>query len=45
MTTTLASPTLNLSPFTNEPYADFTQPENRRAMEQALQQVRWRVRP
>ena len=40
MTTTLASPTLNLSPFTNEPYADFTQPENRRAMEQALQQVR-----
>ena len=45
MTTTLASPTLNLSPFTNEPYTDFSQPENRQAMEQALATSSRRVRP
>jgi 1-pyrroline-5-carboxylate dehydrogenase len=30
----------NLPEFRNEPYADFTQPENRRAMEEALRTVR-----
>jgi len=32
--------TAKLSDFRNEPYADFTQSENRRAMESALQKVR-----
>ena len=40
MTTTLASPTLSLSEFRNEPLADFKQPENRAAMQRALSQVR-----
>src|SRR6185369_14836817 len=34
----MATPTL--SEFRNEPYADFSQPENRQAMEAALQKVR-----
>jgi 1-pyrroline-5-carboxylate dehydrogenase len=40
MTTTLASPTLSLSEFRNEPAADFKKPENRAAMQRALSQVR-----
>ncbi len=32
--------TATLSEFRNEPYADFSLPENRRAMEAALAQVR-----
>jgi 1-pyrroline-5-carboxylate dehydrogenase len=40
MTTTVASPTLSLSEFGNEPLADFKQPENRAAMQRALSQVR-----
>ncbi len=40
MSTILASPTLSLAEFRNEPAADFTQPANRSAMQQALSEVR-----
>lgn len=40
MSTILASPTLSLAEFKNEPAADFSQPANRSAMQQALSQVR-----
>lgn len=40
MSTILASSTLSLPEFRNEPAIDFTKPENHRAMEQALAQVR-----
>jgi 1-pyrroline-5-carboxylate dehydrogenase len=40
MSTILASPTLSLAEFRNEPAADFSQPANRSAMQQALSQVR-----
>ena len=32
-----------LTPFVNEPFVDFTQPENKRAMEAALAEVRARL--
>ncbi|HVW83644.1 MAG TPA: L-glutamate gamma-semialdehyde dehydrogenase [Bryobacteraceae bacterium] len=37
---TPAKPVLNLPDFHNEPYADFTRPENRRRMEEAQAKVR-----
>lgn len=40
MSTSLGSPTLSLPDFRNEPLADFSQPSNRAAMEQALAKVR-----
>ncbi len=40
MSTILASPTLSLPEFTNQATADFTNPENRAAMERALAQVK-----
>ncbi len=36
----LAAPPLHLAPFTNEPYTDFTQPQNAEFMRSALAQVR-----
>ncbi len=40
MSTILASPTLSLPEFRNEPYADFSTSDNRKAMEQALAKVK-----
>jgi 1-pyrroline-5-carboxylate dehydrogenase len=37
---TVQTPTLTLPEFKNEPYTDFSQPENRRGMQQALAKVR-----
>ena len=37
---TTATAALNLPEFRNEPYTDFTQPENRKRMEEALEKVR-----
>ncbi len=36
----VATPVLELTPFANEPYTDFTQPEKAEAMRTALQKVR-----
>jgi len=38
--TTTASPAVSLPEFRNEPYTDFSKPENRRRMEEALAKVR-----
>jgi 1-pyrroline-5-carboxylate dehydrogenase len=40
MSTIVASPTLSLPQFKNEPVLDFTRDDNRRRMEEALQKVR-----
>ena len=36
----VATPPSSLAPFINEPYTDFTQPENAHAMRRALDKVR-----
>ncbi len=40
MSTTFASPTVSLSPFANEPFVDFTKPENKALALAALAKVR-----